>query len=61
MIQYDGCDSGIGRDSGSAHGWTPARLTPIAENLMKQYRRLQSIVQTETDEVYENLITDHLG
>jgi len=38
-----------------------SRLTPFAENLMKQYRRLQSIVQTETDEVYENLITDHLN
>jgi molybdate transport system regulatory protein len=36
-------------------------LTPFAENLMKQYRRLQSVVQTETDEVYESLITDQLG
>ena len=35
-------------------------LTPFAENLMKQYRRLQSVVQTETDEVYESLITDFL-
>jgi molybdate transport system regulatory protein len=35
-------------------------LTPFAESLMKQYRRLLSLVQTETDEVYESLITDHL-
>jgi molybdate transport system regulatory protein len=37
-----------------------SRLTPFAEDLMKQYRRLLSLVQTETDEVYESLITDHL-
>lgn len=37
-----------------------SRLTPFAENLMKQYRRMLSVVQTETDEVYESLITDHL-
>lgn len=36
-------------------------LTPFAENLMKQYRRLQSVVQAETDEVYKSLIIDHLG
>ena len=37
-----------------------SRLPPFAENLMKQYRRLLSVVQAETDEVYETLITDHL-
>ena len=37
-----------------------SRLTPFAENLMKQYKRLQSVVQTETDEVYDSLITDYL-
>jgi len=37
-----------------------SRLTAFAENLMKQYRRLQSVVQTETDEVYENLINEYL-
>ncbi len=37
-----------------------SRLTPFADNLMKQYRRLQLVVQAETDEVYESLITDHL-
>ena len=36
-------------------------LTPFAENLMKQYRRMQSVVQNETDEVYESLITDYLS
>jgi len=35
-------------------------LTPFAEDLMKQYRRLQTVVQAETDEVYESLITEHL-
>jgi molybdate transport system regulatory protein len=38
-----------------------SRLTPFAENLMKQYRRLLSVVQAETDEVYESLINDHLS
>jgi molybdate transport system regulatory protein len=38
-----------------------SRLTPFAENLMKQYRRLLSVVQAETDEVYESLINDHLA
>jgi len=38
-----------------------SRLTPFAENLMKQYRRLQSVVQTETDEVYDSLITEYLS
>lgn len=38
-----------------------SRLTPFAENLMKQYRRLLSVVQTETDEVYESMINRHLS
>jgi molybdate transport system regulatory protein len=38
-----------------------SRLTPFAENLMKQYRRLLSVVQTETDDVYKSLINDHLS
>lgn len=38
-----------------------SRLTPFAENLMKQYRRLLSVVQAETDEVYDSLINDHLS
>lgn len=36
-------------------------LTPFAENLMKQYKRLLSVIRTETDEVYESLITDYLS
>ena len=38
-----------------------SRLTPFAENMMKQYRRLLTVIRNETDEVYESLITDHLG
>ena len=37
-----------------------SRLTPFAENMMKQYRRLLTVIRTETDEVYESLITDYL-
>jgi molybdate transport system regulatory protein len=33
-----------------------SHLTPFAENMMKQYRRLQSLVKTETDEVYKSLM-----
>jgi molybdate transport system regulatory protein len=35
-------------------------LTPFAEKLMKQYKRLLSVIQAETDEVYERLIIDSL-
>lgn len=38
-----------------------SRLTPFAEKMMKQYCRLQSIVKTETDDVFESLISDHLN
>jgi molybdate transport system regulatory protein len=38
-----------------------SRLTPFAEHLMKQYRRLLSILEKESDEVYQALITDHLA
>jgi molybdate transport system regulatory protein len=38
-----------------------SRLTPFAENLMKRYRRLLSVVQVETDEAYESLINDYLS
>ena len=37
-----------------------SRLTSFAESLMKQYRRLHALVQTETDEVYDRLVTDYL-
>ena len=33
-----------------------SRLTPFAEHLMKQFRRLQTIVKKESDEVYEELM-----
>ena len=36
-------------------------LTPFAENLMKQYRRLLTVIKTETDEVYESLMDDYLS
>lgn len=38
-----------------------SRLTPFAENLMKQFKRLHRIVETESDEVYESLFSDHLS
>lgn len=36
-----------------------SRITPYAEKLMKQFKRLHSIVRKEADEVYEDLITDY--
>jgi molybdate transport system regulatory protein len=35
-------------------------LTPFAEHLMKQFRRLQLIVHQESDEVYDNLISGYM-
>jgi molybdate transport system regulatory protein len=35
-------------------------LTPFAEKLMKQFRRLQIIVHQESDEIYDNLISGHM-
>ena len=37
-----------------------SKLTPYAENLMKQYKRLRTIVLQESDDVYDNLMSDHL-
>jgi molybdate transport system regulatory protein len=37
-----------------------SRLTPFAENLMKQYKRLLSILEKESDEVYQHLMADNL-
>ena len=37
-----------------------SQLTPFAENLMKQFKRLHSIVEAESNDVYESLISDHL-
>lgn len=35
-------------------------LTPFAEKLMKQYKRLLSILEKESDDVYENLMSKNL-
>jgi len=37
-----------------------SRLTPFAENLMKQYKRLLAILEKESDEVYQHLMSDKL-
>ena len=37
-----------------------SKLTPFAEKLMKQFKRLHTIVEAESDEVYESLMSDHL-
>jgi len=37
-----------------------SKLTPFAENLMKQFKRLHTIVEAESDEVYKSLMSDHL-
>ena len=38
-----------------------SQLTPFAKTLMKQFRRLLTIVRSETDETYEDLINGHLS
>lgn len=35
-------------------------LTPFAEKLLKQFKRLRTIVEEESDDVYESLMLDHL-
>jgi molybdate transport system regulatory protein len=35
-----------------------SRLTGFARNLMKQFRRLQAIVEAESDDVYKSLMAD---
>jgi molybdate transport system regulatory protein len=37
-----------------------SRLTPFAKNLMKQFKRLHAIVEAESDDVYNSLMSDHL-
>ena len=37
-----------------------SKLTAFAESLMKQFKRLQAIVLRESDEVYDNLMSDYL-
>jgi len=38
-----------------------SRLTPLARKLMKQYRRIQAVVEKESDDVYDDLMSDHLS
>jgi molybdate transport system regulatory protein len=38
-----------------------SRLTPLALKLMKQFRRIQSVVEKESDDIYEDLMSDHLA
>jgi molybdate transport system regulatory protein len=37
-----------------------SRLTPLALKLMKQYRRIQTVVEKESDDVYDDLMSEHL-
>ena len=37
-----------------------SRLTAFAENLMKQFKRLYAIVEAESDDVYNGLMSDQL-
>lgn len=36
-------------------------LTPFARKLMKQFNRLHTIVNVESDDVYQSLMLDHLS
>ena len=38
-----------------------SKLTPFADKLIKQFKRLHTIVEAESDEVYDSLISDHLS
>jgi len=35
-------------------------LTPLAESLLKQFRRMRTIVEAEADEVFEDLMVNYL-
>jgi molybdate transport system regulatory protein len=37
-----------------------SKLTPFAQGMLKQFKRLQAIVEKESDDVYQNLISDEL-
>ena len=37
-----------------------SRLTPLAETLIKQFRRVREITESEADEVFDNLMAEHL-
>jgi molybdate transport system regulatory protein len=38
-----------------------SKLTPFADNLIKEFKRLHTIVESESDEVYKSLMSDHLS
>ena len=38
-----------------------SKLTLFAHNLIKQFKRLHTIVEAESDEVYNSLMSDHLS
>ncbi|RLC31395.1 MAG: ModE family transcriptional regulator [Deltaproteobacteria bacterium] len=37
-----------------------SRLTPLGESLLKQFRRMRTIVEAEADEVFEDLMAGYL-
>jgi molybdate transport system regulatory protein len=37
-----------------------SKLTPFAENLIKQFKRLHTLVEVESDEVYNSLMSEYL-
>ena len=38
-----------------------SKLTPFAENLMKQFKRLHALVEAESDEVYSSLMAEYFA
>jgi len=38
-----------------------SRLTDFAEDLMKRFKRIQNVVETESDEVFGQLMSNRLG
>jgi molybdate transport system regulatory protein len=38
-----------------------SRLTPLAVKLMKQYRRIQAVVEKESDDIYADLMSDNFS
>ena len=38
-----------------------SKLTPYARTLMKQYNRFQTIVEAESNDLYDTLMQDHLS
>ncbi len=40
-----------------SHG---SRLTPLAEALIKQFRRIRVIVESEADEAFDDIMAEHL-